>query len=103
MTDKKQQNKKKFKVKEKIFKGVINFINDYKKFINLNLSRKCIFFCENSKNLSDFMFGEIKKNKKNISKNILNSFNHDNLFVKKSIQIKDLDNFLDLKVLNLKI
>ena len=50
------------------------------------------------------MFGEIKKNKKNISKNILNSFNHDNLFVKKkSIQIKDLDNFLDLKVLNLKI
>ena len=85
LTDKKQQNQKKFKVKEKIFKGVINFINDYKKFINLNLSTKSIFFCENSKNLSDFMFGEIKKNKKNISKNIFNSFNHDNLFVKKKL------------------
>ena len=85
LMDKTQQNQKKFKVKEKIFKGVINFINDYKKFIHLNSSTKSIFFCENSKKLSDFMFGEIKKNKKNISKNILNSFNHDNLFVKKKV------------------
>ena len=80
---KKFKNQKKFAKKRAIFSGMIDFIKDFNKIVNINYHTNNIFLEDNCKEISDCLFGLMKKNKKNLSNKILNTFYHDNQFVKK--------------------
>ena len=80
---KKFKNQKKFDDKRVIFSGMLDFIKDLNKIVNINYHTDNIFLENDCKEIADCLFGLMKKNKKNLSNKILNTFYHDNQFVKK--------------------
>jgi predicted HAD superfamily hydrolase len=80
---KKQANQLLFSKKKKIFEGIKLFIFDFIKTCPSSLDNKILYEIFNNdefKLLSDLTFGYLKINKKNISRDALNSFCHDNSF-----------------------
>ena len=61
---KKLKNQKKFAKKRAIFSGMIDFIKDFNKKININYHTNNIFLEDNCKEISDCLFGLMKKIKK---------------------------------------